>query len=185
MPRRLFIATDLPKPVSWHLGQLVANPPRGVRPVRPVQMHVTLHFLGDVADDACKALRDTLALVRHGPFRLSIRGTGVFPERGRPTVLWAGIADSQSLFELHTAIGEAIVSCGLEIERRPFQPHITLARLTPAVPRYWTAGFLTETYGLAIDDIPIDRFYLYHSRKLDGTTEHSIEATFLLPATES
>lgn len=33
---------------------------------------------------------------------------------------------------------------------------------------------------IAIDDIPVDRFHLYRSRKLDGVTEHSVEATFPL-----
>ena len=59
-------------------------------------------------------------------------------------------------------------------------PHVTLARFTPAVPRAWTARFLSETSRLAIEDIPVDRFHLYRSRKLDGATEHSIEATFPL-----
>jgi 2'-5' RNA ligase len=183
--RRLFIAIDLPKPVCWRLSQLVAEPPRGVRPVHPAQLHLTLHFLGDVADDTNSILRDFLASIQGEPFRLSIRGTGVFPPRGRPSVLWAGVDDSGPLVTLHAAIGEVLVSCGLEIERRPYVPHVTLARFTPAVPRAWTARFLSETSGLAIDDIPFDRFHLYRSRKLDGATEHSIEATYPLHTPEA
>ena len=51
-------------------------------------------------------------------------------------------------------------------------------RSRPAVPRAWTARFLADTAGLAIDAIPVDRFHLYRSRKLDGATEHSVEASF-------
>ena len=185
MPRRLFVAIDLPKPVCWRLAQLVADPPRGVRPVRPVQLHLTLHFLGDVADDACMPLHNALALIRCEPFRLSIRGAGVFPPRGRPSVLWAGVDESEPLVALHAAISAAVVSCGLEIERRPYVPHITLARFTPAVPRAWTARFLNGTSGLAIDDISVERFHLYRSSKLDGATEHSIEATYPLHTPEA
>jgi len=183
--RRLFIAIDLPKSVCWRLSQLVADPPAGVRPVRPTQLHLTLHFLGDVEDDVCAALRDALAGVHGERFRLSIRGTGVFPPRGRPSVLWAGVDDSHDLIRLHTAIGEAVASCGLEIERRPYVPHVTIARFTPAVPRAWTTRFLSETSGLAIDDLPVERFHLYGSRRLDGATEHAIEATYALQATEA
>jgi 2'-5' RNA ligase len=107
-------------------------------------------------------------------------GTGVFPPRGRPSVLWAGVADSDALVALHAAIGAAVVASGLDIERRPYVPHVTLARFTPAVPRAWTAAFLSETARLMIDDITVDRFHLYCSRRLDGATEHSIEATFAL-----
>lgn len=181
MPRRLFIAIDLPKPVAWRLGQLLLQPPRGVRPVRPVQLHLTLHFLGDVEDATHAALPQALAGVTHDAFPIAVRGTGVFPPRGRPTVLWAGVADSAQLAALHAAIGAALESCGLEVERRPYVPHVTLARLTPATPRTWMSRFLADTSELAIDGIPVDQFHLYSSRKLDGTTEHAVEASFPLP----
>lgn len=181
MPRRMFIAIDLPRQACRTLGQLLPQPPRGVRPVPPEQLHLTVHFLGDVADDARLALPAALARVRCEPFTIAIRGTGVFPPRGRPAVLWAGVAGSAPLAELHAAIGAAIESCGLGIERRPYVPHVTLARLTPAVPRQWTARFLDETMDFAIDDLPVERFRLYSSRRLDGGTEHTVEATFPLP----
>lgn len=180
MPRRLFIAIDLPKPVGWRLGQLVAEPPRGVRTVRPAQLHLTLHFLGDVEDGSRSALHEALARVHQEPFTITIRGTGVFPPRGRPTVLWAGVGESAPLMRLHAAVGAAIQSCGLDVEHRPYVPHVTLARLMPAVPRAWTTRLLRDTAGLQIDDIPVDRFHLYCSRKLDGATEHSVEATVML-----
>lgn len=181
MPRRLFIAIDLPRPVCLQLGQMLAQPPQGVRPVRFAQLHLTLHFLGDVEDEAHAALPKALAGVTHDAFPIALRGTGVFPPRGRPTVLWAGVAESAALVELHAAIGAALESCGLDVERRPYVPHVTLARLTPAVPRAWIARFLSDTAGLAFDAIPVDMFHLYHSRRFDGATEHSIEASFSLP----
>ncbi|MFM9059039.1 MAG: RNA 2',3'-cyclic phosphodiesterase [Planctomycetaceae bacterium] len=178
MPRRLFVALELPKPVGWRLGQVLAQPPRGVRPVRPAQMHLTLHFLGDVADATHVALPGALARVAFEPFAVEIRRTGVFPPRGRPSVLWAGIADSAPLVALHAAVGTALASCGLEIETRPFVPHVTLARLTPAAPRAWTSRFLAHPAGHAIDAIPAERFILYDSHRRDGATEHAVEATF-------
>lgn len=148
-------------------------------------MHLTLHFLGDVPvqdveDGAGTALHVALSCVRHGPFAIAIRGTGVFPPRGRPSVLWAGVAESAALVSLHAAIGAALQACCLPVERRPYVPHVTLARLTPAVPRAWIARFLADTAGLEITDIPVDRFQLYESRKLDGATEHAIVATVSL-----
>lgn len=185
MPRRLFIAIDLPKPVYWRLGQLLVRPPRGVRVVRPAQLHLTLHFLGNVEDASCTALHEALADVRHEPFTIAIRGSGVFPPRGRPSVLWAGVADSTPLAALHAAIGMALQACGLPVEHRPYVPHVTLARLTPAVLPAWIARFLADTTVLDMPDIPVDRFLLYRSRKLDGGTEHSVEASFPLQKPET
>ena len=180
MPRRLFVAIDLPQEVCWRLAQLVAEPPRGVRPVKPAQLHVTLHFLGDAADAARAALPEALARVAAERFVLGIRGTGVFPPRGRPSVLWAAVADCAPLITLHAAVGMALESCGVEVERRPYVPHVTLARLTPAVPRAWTSRFLADTAGLRSEAIPVDRFILCDSRKRDGATEHTVVATFPL-----
>ena len=180
MLRRLFIAIDLPKQVAWQLGKLVAEPPQGVRPVRPAQLHVTLHFLGDIEDDARLALQERLAGVHQAAFTIGILGTGVFPPRGRPSVLWAGVAESRPLADLHAAIATLIKSCDLDVEHRPYVPHVTLARLTPAVPRAWTAEFLADTANLEMTDIPVDRFQLYESRKLDGASEHLVESTFPL-----
>lgn len=178
MPRRLFVAIDLPKPVGWRLAQLLEQPPPGVRPVRPGQLHLTLHFLGDVADATHAILPEALARVAFEPFTLGVHGAGVFPPRGRPTVLWAGIADSMPLVTLHAAIGAALAACGIEPERRPYVPHVTLARLTPAVPRAWTSRFLAANAGLDGAEIPVDRFVLYDSRKRDGAQEHTVQATF-------
>lgn len=180
MPR-LFIAIDLPKQVCWDLARLLGEPPRGVRPVRAGQLHLTLHFLGDVADEAHAALPAALARVTFDPFTIAIRGTGVFPPRGRPTVLWAGVADSAPLTALHGGIGVALESCGLAIERRPYVPHVTLARLTPAVSRAWTSRLLGDSAGLRIGAIPVERFTLYRSDRRDGATEHTAEARFPAP----
>ncbi len=180
MLRRMFIAIDLPKQVCWQLGKLVADPPQGVRPVRPAQLHLTLHFLGDVGDDVQATLVQRLASVQQAAFTIAIRGTGVFPPRGRPAVLWAGLAESAALATLHAAAASVIESCGLAVEHREYVPHVTLARLTPAAPRGWTQRVLAATAGLSIEEIPVDRFQLYESRKLDGASEHAVAATFPL-----
>lgn len=153
--------------------------------MRPPQMHLTLHFLGDMPlseaeDGARTVLHDALARVRHEPFTIALRGTGVFPPRGRPTVLWAGVAETAPLITLHAALGAALQACGLPVERRPYLPHVTLARLTPAAPRAWTHRFLADTTDLAIDGITVDHFQLYRSTRLDGVTEHAVEATVSL-----
>lgn len=177
---RLFIAIDLPKPVRWRLGRLLVQPPRGVRAVQPSQFHITLHFLGDVEDARRMPLIESLGRVRGRAFTIAIRGTGVFPPEGRPSVLWAGVAESPDLLAVHAAVAREIESCGLAVERRPYQPHVTLARLTPAVGRSWTRRFLAETADLSIEAFVVERFQLYRSRKLDGASEHSVEAAFPL-----
>lgn len=178
--RRLFVAIDLPKTVCFELARLVAEQPRGVRPVPAAQLHLTLHFLGDVDDTVRGTVRDRLGRVRRQPFAIAVRGGGVFPPRGRPSVLWAGVAASTALGDLHAAVGSEIENSGLAVESRPYVPHVTLARLLPGAPRSWLENVLEQMRGLAIEGIPVERFQLYRSRRIDGRTEHSVEATFPL-----
>ena len=56
MPQRLFIAIGLPEELRRRLGRLLPQPPAGVKPVRPEQLHLTLHFLGDVDEGAAAEL---------------------------------------------------------------------------------------------------------------------------------
>lgn len=177
--RRLFIAIEVPAGLAGRLADLVPPEP-GVKRIHPGAIHLTLHFLGDVEDDRCEPLVAALQRLQAEPFRIAIRGSGTFPPRGRPTVLWAGVAASSPLNTVQTSIGATLDRCGLAFDHRPYVPHVTLARLMPAAPRGWVATFLDTTRSLAMNDIPVDRFHLYASTRRDGRTEHAIEATFPL-----
>lgn len=105
--------------------------PRDVAPVRPERLHVTLHFLGDVAAARLPELRAGLA-VPFSAFELRF---------GRPALWPHGIAvlqptnAPQRLQDLHACLGEAAQRLGLRTETRPYRPHVTLARAAEgAVP---------------------------------------------------
>ncbi|MDR2881202.1 MAG: RNA 2',3'-cyclic phosphodiesterase [Azoarcus sp.] len=90
--------------------------------VRDDKLHITLHFLGNVA--RVPELRAALA-VPCAAFDLVL---------GRPALLSRGVAViepltvPEELRVLHAALGEALRGLGLPVESRPFRPHITLAR---------------------------------------------------------
>lgn len=197
MPHRLFIAVDLPEPVRRRLARLVADAPSGVRPVRPEQLHVTLHFIGETDDAAVAALAATLAAcgtsvpsrrtagvsslrsreTSRPAFTIDITGVGVFPPHGRPTVLWAGVADDDDLRTLHADVAGALASCGFAAERRPWVPHVTLARLTRRAPRAWTRAFLVRHHDLAVPGIQVGSFRFYESTRTAEGTIHTAVAT--------
>lgn len=171
MPRT-FLAIDLPEPARQALQH--ARPQRavGVRPVRESQLHLTLHFLGDVANDRLPVLLDAMQAIEFEPFAFAIAGVGRFPPRGRATVLWAGLATSDALQSLHQQIGTALLNAGFRVERRRYRPHVTLARLAPDTPPEVVDRFLIAQAGLALSDIPVERFTVYESRKTPSGSEH-------------
>lgn len=126
--KRLFVSLELPESVAKSLVRL--NPQRrDVRWLAAEQMHLTLGFLGDVADTAEEKLRERLGAIRFTAFFLPVRGLGIFPGKGRPKIIWLGIgAGHPHLFQLHKRVTDAALAAGLEADLRPWHPHITLAR---------------------------------------------------------
>ncbi len=125
---RLFVSLSLPPPCRDALACLM-EPLEGVRWTRPDHLHLTLRFLGDVVENQAQRLVEALEAVRVEPFLLPIGGTGVFPPRGEPKVLWAGLGNAHPrLFQLRQRVDDALLSAGWQGELRSFEPHITVGR---------------------------------------------------------
>jgi 2'-5' RNA ligase len=132
---RAFIALDLPDALRDHLGraqQCLKDQGIHARWVRPAAMHLTLKFLGqlplEMVDPVAAALDRISAHAT--ALQLTATGLGVFPNQSRPRVLWMGIGgESEQLMMLQRSVEEALSSLGWPEERRPFQGHLTLARV--------------------------------------------------------
>ena len=102
-----------------------------VRWARPENVHLTLKFLGDVweegLEDLCGALEEVCG--RQAAFDAVLAGFGAFPSARRAQILWVGIgAGSSELRSLAANLDTALAPLGFEREKRPYIPHLTLAR---------------------------------------------------------
>jgi len=172
MARRLFIAVDLPESVRRSLTRLVQDAPHDVRTVPHGQLHLTLHFLGEVDDATCAAVVGMLPSAARPALAIDLAGAGVFPPRGRPSVLWAGVEASDELRALHEAVAGALETCGLTPEKRPWIPHVTLARLTPHASRDWIAAVVARARFLDERDVPVTAIRLYESTRTPEGVRH-------------
>ena len=135
---RLFVAVDFPDPVRASLADLLAEllaelrpgrPPQ-LRPAAPERMHLTLAFLGEVADPRLPGLQERLAraAARQPPVDLRLAGGGRFDG----SVLWVGVAgDVERLRHLAGSVAGAARHSGIAVEQRTYRPHVTLARARP------------------------------------------------------
>src|SRR5947209_14928511 len=116
----------------------------GVRFVRPEGLHVTLKFLGEVSEERAERTVEALRGVRASPFELELRGTGFFPNEKRPRIFWVGLHahPADALGQLATQVEEACAVVGFPREQRPFQPHVTLARLGSGNPKSRSGALL-------------------------------------------
>jgi RNA 2',3'-cyclic 3'-phosphodiesterase len=129
---RLFIALEISPAVRENLAALLGSLraiTREPRWVRAENLHVTLKFLGEVAEGKLNAVRTALGGIRSEQgVALEFRGLGFFPNEKHPRVFWAGIEDSPNLKTLAGEIEGAMEKLGFAREQREFSPHLTLAR---------------------------------------------------------
>lgn len=139
--RRLFLAVHLTDELRSRLAEVqraLADHSDAVRLVAEENLHLTLHFLGDTAEDrvepVLQAMRSTLS--RFSPFETRARGGGCFPSPRKPRVFWAGVDGAAGeLGSLYATLGEALASLDFEIDERPFSPHITIGYARKRAPR--------------------------------------------------
>ncbi len=132
---RVFVSVGLSTEAREALADAVerirSEIPNGIQWARPDGMHLTLKFLGNIPSANVSPLVECvgeLASANRG-FRLKLTGLGMFPNRRKPRVLWAGVGgDLNALSSLQQAAEDAINALGYPPEQRPFRPHITLGR---------------------------------------------------------
>ncbi|MFH1619573.1 MAG: RNA 2',3'-cyclic phosphodiesterase [bacterium] len=103
----------------------------GVKWVEPANIHLTLHFLGEVSSDRMEAIKAAISCAAHfRKFHIALGGAGAFPGVSSPRVLWAGITEgSAELILLAEVLGKGLSENGFTAEDRRFFPHITIGRI--------------------------------------------------------
>ena len=132
---RTFVSVSVPKEIVNIQSMLKSTvEPKGlkVRWVMNGKMHLTLKFLGNTTEGSIDNLNEALfnAVKSAKVINLSISGTGAFPVKGRPNVLWLGIkGDIDELKQLTVNINNSLEPLGFITEKREFLPHVTIARI--------------------------------------------------------
>jgi 2'-5' RNA ligase len=136
--RRLFVALDPDDTVRDGVAaavaglRLAAGPAgRGLRFGPSDRVHLTLRFLGDVAEERLEGVGAAVAgaAAECPPLSLELRGAGAFPSPGRVRVAWLGLGgDLAQLAALAAALDQRLAPLGFAPEARPFTPHLTVAR---------------------------------------------------------
>ena len=93
----------------------------------PVEnLHITLKFLGMVPEPEVVLIGQVMdQVIPHcSPFQLQLEGFGCFSQ-----ALWLGVAEQQELQRLAGELDKALSVIGIPRERKPFRPHVTVARL--------------------------------------------------------
>ncbi|GGD12328.1 RNA 2',3'-cyclic phosphodiesterase [Nocardioides daphniae] len=133
---RCFVAVLPPPEAVEHLADFL-EPRRAAADFRwtaPDQVHLTLAFVGDLAERRLDDLVERLerAAGRRRTVETAITGGGAFPHVAGAKVLWAGLDldedDAVEVRRMADGARAAANRAGAAVDGQRFRPHLTVAR---------------------------------------------------------
>ena|SRR5215813_3150598 len=177
---RIFIALDIPAEIRERLNQYVERVKKfasDARWARIESLHVTLKFIGEVADAKVQEIQNALTQVKVQPFEVEFKDIGFFPNPRSARVFWAGVTASDALPHLAFAVEESIEKLGIPREKRAYHAHLTLARAPESSASKYCFRLLQEKLGA--EDPPhfgtmsAQEFFLYQSQIMRGGARYT------------
>jgi len=124
---RLFVAVPLPDSTRTALMKWAEScgPHAGLRWTPAEQLHITLQFLGEVADDRVIHVGEAFDGIAPSAFPVAFERLEVL---GRAGVLAVAARPTPELITLAGEVRSRLASFAHDPEEREFHPHLTLAR---------------------------------------------------------
>jgi RNA 2',3'-cyclic 3'-phosphodiesterase len=186
VPLRLFVASSFSQETAAAIDAVARELRRSLPRaswVRPESMHLTYAFLGDQPEALVEPLSQRLAAALSSlqPFDVELGGAGFFPSAARPRVGWLALEPREPLVAVAAAVREAVGSEGVELDRKSFEPHLTVVRLREPWPRDDTGRFSAVFETFRTSD-RVASVVVYSSRLEPGGAVHTPLATIALGA---
>lgn len=163
---RLFTGLDIPERERSALTA-VLDQLRPLAPLRwspPANLHVTTKFIGEWPEDRLAELKAALSTVPvNGPIGVSLTGLGWIPNPHTPRMFWAIVKAGPKLAELAAAIEGRLEPLGIAREERPYQAHLTLARIKAPMSLGPVRRAIAQLPGADFGSFEATAFHLYLS----------------------
>ena len=132
---RVFIAIELESSIKENIARIQTRlkvTQDKIKWVEPSSVHLTLKFLGEIEEEKLEKVHQITRELgeRVSPFKIRVKGIGVFPGFSSPRVIWIGARDTSSELEkVAVWLEEALVREGFVREKRKWKAHLTLGRV--------------------------------------------------------
>ncbi|WP_017726519.1 RNA 2',3'-cyclic phosphodiesterase [Halalkalibacterium ligniniphilum] len=128
-----FLALPLPKNLKENIASKAQEIPfyRSFKKwLHPEDLHITLVFLGAMEENQYQELVDKCQslILSKNPFSLTTNHFSFFGQQEKPRIFWLGVEQSNRLAELQGEVQQICLDVGMTVEKRPYRPHITLAK---------------------------------------------------------
>ncbi len=166
MKFRAFVSVDIsPNDSLVTLLDYLKGVGANLKVVKPVNLHMTLKFLGDTEEALVEDIITCLAGAtrERRPFQLRLRGMGAFPSLSNIKVIWVGMEDGNELVDLAEVIDGSLATVGLERDRRGFKPHLTVARSRGIIAEDTMQDFIAANAATDYGDYSVEEVVLKKS----------------------
>jgi len=128
-------------------------------------IHITIAFLGDTEEEIIKEIISMLEerCKGFGQFELFLRGSGIFRNLNDPRIIWTGIEPSEKIVQLNNLIMNGLKELKINLEDRPFKPHLTIGRIKHLNNIESLKTLVEEFQNYEIQTVPIYEVILYES----------------------
>jgi 2'-5' RNA ligase len=165
---RLFTGIDLPAEAKEDIARLLdrLRPAAHVRWTPAYNLHITCKFIGQWPDERVDELKNALQpLGARRPFEIALEGIGWFPNPHSPRILFIAVKAGPEFEQLARDIDAACAKLGIELEAKPFKPHLTMARIKDAaIPLAPLRTAISKLGSVQFGRFTARSFHLYLSR---------------------
>ncbi len=133
--QRLFWALWPTDEIRQHLQSIQQKTVfKGFKTVRPDNLHLTLVFLGQVSDEQKAFIIDQANQIQIPAFSVVLDGLSFWKKQG--IVCLTAKEHENAHQQLVEQLNEQAIECGIVTEKRPYRPHVTLARYAKQAIRF-------------------------------------------------
>ncbi len=174
---RSFIAINIPEELKAKISLLKKDLNiDGIKYVKEENLHITLKFLGDVANTKIAEIEKVLREIKFKNFTVCLHSVGVFPNENYIRIVWVG-CESKALVELADKINNLLSGM---FKKESFSAHLTIARVKRNVD---FSEFLNKHKNENFGEFEVSSFELKMSELDREGPNYSTLAEF--PATDS
>jgi RNA 2',3'-cyclic 3'-phosphodiesterase len=137
---RAFIAIKVPPEIQQAIKKHIRTnagdiPQTLVRWVAPLNIHITIKFLGESSSEKLNILYKLMEaeISQKKSFAISLENVRVFPNYRKPRIIWIGLTPHDELLKINQQVELLASQAGYQRENRPYTPHLTIGRINQGI----------------------------------------------------
>ncbi|MCK4634814.1 MAG: RNA 2',3'-cyclic phosphodiesterase [Candidatus Aenigmarchaeota archaeon] len=160
---RTFIGIPIPKELRkkvYKIGKEIEM--RGVKTVKPENLHWTVKFFGDLDEKEIKKVKEIMDSIEKEKIEIEVRGIGTFPGSSYVKIIWVGVSKGRTEFyEFLKEINKKFSGIG---KNSSVIPHLTIGRVKFIKDKENLLKKIDELRNVRIGRMKINKIVLYESQ---------------------